>query len=159
MSPIFDEHDSPLKKTVIILGWFLVAVIAIRILLVFITNVLPVLAGLAFWLGPAVWVFWHAQKNSVARPFLWAVLTLFTWVIGLVVYLLVQSGNGKKNVCPSCGLKVEKEYVVCPGCGADLSSLQPTCPYCGKPIQSHWKYCTACGRKLGVAGDLENGKE
>jgi len=159
MSPIFEENDTLVKKVVIVLGWFLVAVIAIQILKFFITDILPAIVGLVVLFGPCVWVFWHAQKNGVARPFLWALLTFFTWAIGLLVYLLVQSGNGKRQICPSCGAKVEKEFVVCPACGADLSTLQPTCPYCAKPVQPNWKYCTACGRKLGMAGDLENGQE
>jgi len=147
MSPVFTEDDSPLKKTVMVMFWIFCAAVALLI-------AKAVLAGLAalipaiVWVGPALWVYWHAQKHDVARPFLWALLTLLTWVIGLVVYLIVHSDDGTFALCPTCGSRVKREYQKCPQCGNALTVARAKCPSCGRRLEPSWEFCARCGASI-----------
>ena len=145
MSPIFDEHDSPVKKTAIVLFWIVAAVVILKIASLVLSGVVALLPFVVLF-TPAVWVYWHAQKRGEARPLLWALLTLFTWLIGLVIYLIVHPENGIQ--CPSCGAKVERNFATCPSCGADLRSQIWNCRHCGKSVKTGWIYCAHCGREL-----------
>ena len=48
------------------------------------------LIGLAISIGLTVFVYTDAKKRGMANPILWAVLTFFTGLIGLVIYLIVR---------------------------------------------------------------------
>lgn len=144
MSPVFNENDSPLKKTVMVLFWILCGAIALKVLAV-VLNSLGGLIAAAVWFGPAIWVYWHAQSRDVPRPFLWALLALFTSVIGLVVYLIVNSDDGSNALCPICGSKVKRDYQKCPHCGNALTPAQGRCASCGRKLEPTWDFCARCG--------------
>ncbi|MCU0611995.1 MAG: zinc ribbon domain-containing protein [Candidatus Eisenbacteria bacterium] len=147
MSPVFDEHDSALKKTIMILFWAFCAMVALALakaLLAGVAAMIPVVV----WVGPAVWVYWNAQKRGVARPFLWALLVLLTWVIGLVVYLLAHSDDDALPLCPACGARVRRDYACCPHCGGDVSDARSRCAACGKRADPTWEFCSRCGARL-----------
>ena len=48
------------------------------------------LIGLAISIGLTIFVYTDAKKRGMSNPILWAVLTFFTGLIGLIVYLLVR---------------------------------------------------------------------
>ena len=55
----------------------------------------------------------HREMNAIG----WAVIAFFTWVVGLVLFLLnIQPIITDVN-CPSCGNRIPKEHVFCPFCG------------------------------------------
>ena len=114
---------------------------------------------LAFWVGM------DANRRGM-NGLLWGLLVLFTFVVGLLVYLIVAqtAGNGGKpepvaggtaaaraadaRACGQCGGKVEAEFRVCPFCGAALASASPACPSCAKPTEAGWKVCPYCSTAL-----------
>lgn len=119
---------------------------------------------LAFWVGM------DANRRGM-NGLLWGLLVLFTFVVGLLVYLIVAQtgGNGVKEqvvaegatsavpatvaragehdarACGQCGGKVEAGFKVCPFCG---SALAAGCPSCAKPIETGWKVCPYCSTAL-----------
>jgi hypothetical protein len=113
---------------------------------------------LAFWVGM------DANRRGM-NGLLWGLLVLFTFVVGLLVYLIVAqtAGNGQKEQlasggatsavpatvagpsCGSCGEQVEAGFRVCPFCGAALAGA---CPSCAKPTEAGWKVCPYCSTAL-----------
>jgi hypothetical protein len=110
---------------------------------------------LAFWVGM------DANRRGM-NGLLWGLLVLFTFVVGLLVYLIVaQTTNGGKGEvvareatsavpatvasCAECGEKVETGFRVCPFCGATLAGV---CPSCSKPTEAGWKVCPYCSTGL-----------
>jgi RNA polymerase subunit RPABC4/transcription elongation factor Spt4 len=113
---------------------------------------------LAFWVGM------DANRRGM-NGLLWGLLVLFTFVVGLLVYLIVAQtgGNGSREqvvaegatsavpatvarrACGQCGGKVEAGFRVCPFCGAALAA---GCPSCAKPVEAGWKVCPYCSTAL-----------
>jgi formate-dependent nitrite reductase membrane component NrfD len=54
--------------------------------------------GLIVPLGLAYWVYKDAEKNKVENPILWAVLTFFFTLVGLLVYLLAIRPEAMKKM-------------------------------------------------------------
>ena len=112
---------------------------------------------LAFWVGT------DANRRGM-NGVLWGLLVLFTFVVGLIVYLIVVQGStspasppspaetvaGARGAiaagsCPQCGGKVESGFQVCPFCGAALGQ---GCPGCSRATRSEWKLCPYCSTRL-----------
>jgi RNA polymerase subunit RPABC4/transcription elongation factor Spt4 len=117
-------------------------------------------------LALAVWVYFDSDRKGGAGV-LWALLVLFTGLIGVVVYLLAspsldqRNGGGGTSAsvvatarpaapppaaarrCASCGGEVENDFKVCPFCGTSLR-----CAQCDKPIQGSWKVCPHCASPI-----------
>ena len=107
-------------------------------------------------LALAVWVFIDAGRKD-QNPVLWAVLVLFTGIVGVVVYLLASPDLIRRNErpghdpiivdpapaaprrCIGCDRETETDFKVCPFCGCPLR-----CNSCDKPLQSGWKVCPNC---------------
>lgn len=49
-------------------------------------------------IGLAVWVYKDAQKNKVDNAALWAILTFFTGLIGILIYLLAIRPDAIKKM-------------------------------------------------------------
>ncbi len=107
-------------------------------------------------IGLAIWVGVDAHRKGL-NGFLWGLLVFFTFIVGLVVYMLVGTslarGNGRAAapapaatpaaVCPACAKPVQREFKVCPYCGVSLR-----CPKCEGPVESGWKVCPSCAEPL-----------
>jgi RNA polymerase subunit RPABC4/transcription elongation factor Spt4 len=122
-------------------------------------------------LALAVWVFFDSDRKGGAGV-LWALLVLFTGLVGVVVYLLASPSLNQRNGgaatsafvdparpaapppaaappppaagrCVSCGGEVESDFKVCPFCGTSLR-----CAQCDKPIQGSWKVCPHCAAPI-----------
>jgi len=93
-------------------------------------------------LSPPVWVYLDARKRRQPAP-LWALFTLFTSLIGLLIYSLVTREAGP--ACPECGERISKRFVVCPYCQTELRG---SCPTCGQTVSLGWHYCPSCSTKL-----------
>lgn len=144
MSPVFNENDSPLKKTVMIMFWIVCGAVALKIVQIVLSSLGGLIAA-AVWIGPAIWVYWHAQSHDVPRPFLWGLLALFTSVVGLVVYLIVHSDDCSLALCPTCGSRVRRDYQKCPHCGTALTVAPGKCASCGRRMEPSWDFCARCG--------------
>jgi len=110
-------------------------------------------------LALAVWVFIDADGKD-QNPVLWAVLVLFTGIVGVVVYLLASPDLVQRAAaaaarpiildppaatrsCIGCGAQTETDFKVCPFCGCSLR-----CPECDNPLQSGWRICPTCATPI-----------
>jgi RNA polymerase subunit RPABC4/transcription elongation factor Spt4 len=99
-------------------------------------------ASLIFlWFLLPTWVYLDAKGRGMDAPVRWAVLTLASLVIGLVVYLILRPESGPREVCQNCGRTTHSEKF-CPYCG--VPAVSEFCPQCGYPIRLEWKYCPNC---------------
>lgn len=110
----------------------------------------------------AAWVAVDAHRRGMSG-FLWGILVFFTFIIGLIVYLIVTRAGPSPvpafpvsptapppahsgTTCSQCQAPVQPEFRVCPFCG---HSLRAGCPKCGGPVASDWKVCPHCAGPLG----------
>ena len=96
----------------------------------------PVLIG--------VYVYRDALDRGMNAVGWTAVAVLAPAFTGLIIYLLVRSGNVPLK-CPGCNARVRESFVLCPCCGA---KLRYTCSGCGRPVEAEWKLCPNCGRPV-----------
>jgi hypothetical protein len=122
----------------IILG----ALLALNLLL----HALPILMMVAILLGPPIWVYLDGTKRGLERASLWALLVLFSNVVGLVVYLIARP-DAELCRCARCGANMRPEWRVCAACGAEADP-SPICPSCAAPVESGWRYCPLCKGEL-----------
>lgn len=47
----------------------------------------------------------------------WGMLTFFTWVMGLILFLLFAKPKADEVTCAACGEKIPRVHVYCPFCG------------------------------------------
>lgn len=92
------------------------------------------------------WVYIDAQQRDVKNPIIWALLTLFSLVFGLIIYLIIRPSKLKLLQCPDCARELNGVKGFCPYCGLDLSHT--LCSQCQYPIQSDWSYCPSCRAEL-----------
>ena len=117
----------------------------------------------------AVWVGVDAQRRGL-NGLLWGLLVLFTFIVGLLVYLIVATSMSRNHgassfplsagltappatapaapaaaaaSCPSCSAAIEPSFKVCPYCGTALR-----CANCDLQVQAGWKLCPHCGTTL-----------
>lgn len=109
------------------------------------------LALLILWIFVIIWVYRDAERRGM-NGILWALLVFIGNLIGLLIYLIVRSGNlpreqivQKTVKCPSCQKEVAETHLFCPHCGNRLRSV---CPKCQKPVEKDWQVCPHCGEKL-----------
>ena len=74
------------------------------------------LVALAIQLAIAFWVYKDAKARGMDNAVLLTVLTVFTGLIGLLIYLLMRP-KGNLVPCPSCGGKRMEGSAKCPHCG------------------------------------------
>lgn len=106
---------------------------------------------LAVFLGPPLWVYQDAEKRSMRRPLLWAVLALLAPAMGAVIYLLVRPERSEVTHCGGCGKLLHPQYSACPYCGTAHSSSRRACPACQSEIQEGWAFCPYCRLELAQA--------
>lgn len=111
-----------------------------RILIATIAAVLILLLMLYLVLV-ALWVYQDARKSRV-NAMLWGILTLFTNLAGLFVYLIYKQNN---QICTECSTLQNKGNAFCVHCGAKINK---TCGNCNSIVSSHDRYCHKCGEDL-----------
>lgn len=113
-----------------------IALIIIGIIGIFMLCI-PVVIG--------IFVYTDAKKLGL-NEWLWTLVAIFVPnLLGVIIYLVVRSGEKKKLNCVKCGTIVEKDYSICPACG---HPLKEKCNSCGKPIETTWKVCPYCASQL-----------
>ncbi|MGE5474377.1 MAG: zinc ribbon domain-containing protein [Ignavibacteriales bacterium] len=106
----------------------------------FISHQILRLLILIFWVLLAVWVYEDSKKRGLQQIF-WGIVTLFTGLAGLIIYLLVRH---RLHFCNECKVKVDEQSSFCQECG---SILKTKCSECGSMMNLNWNYCTTCGKK------------
>lgn len=94
-----------------------------------------------YWIIVSLMVYQNALKVKL-NAYFWGIITLFTNVIGLVIYLIYKSN---RVTCPTCYKSNEKESIYCVNCGKKVNK---TCKKCGAVISYKDKYCKSCGEKI-----------
>lgn len=51
---------------------------------------LVAVVGFVIWLGISYWVYKDASKRNMDSPILWAAVTFFIGIFGVVIYVLVR---------------------------------------------------------------------
>ena len=123
------------------------AILAVVLGVILISHALGAAVILA-WLGLPVWVYYDARSRGMDKPLLWAVLVLFSFFIGLLVYLIVRPEKVAGNICPECKRIIKPSFAMCPYCGHNLRSSSAVCPSCGREIDAQWKYCPYCRQSI-----------
>lgn len=89
----------------------------------------------------ALWVYQNARKSRLSAP-IWGIITLFTNIAGVLVYLIYKHING---ICGFCGAVQSRGNVFCTECGKRIAN---TCDKCGHYLKPSDKFCPKCGHKL-----------
>lgn len=97
--------------------------------------------GLYIW--QAVWVAMDSRKKGEEYWWLWTIVALMTFPVGVIVYALVTKSNTGR--CNNCGKEVPSNINSCPYCGETCGQI---CSICGQKVQSGWKYCPNCTTAL-----------
>ncbi|MDQ6912770.1 MAG: hypothetical protein M3119_02740 [Verrucomicrobiota bacterium] len=70
----------------------------------------------AIWIALAVWVYKDAKSRGMDNAMLLTIVTVFTGVLGLIIYLLMRP-KGNLVLCPHCQKKRVEGSAKCPHCG------------------------------------------
>lgn len=97
--------------------------------------------GLYIW--QAVWVALDSRQKGEEYWWLWTIVALFTFPVGVIVYALVTKSNTDR--CNNCGKEVPSNINSCPYCGETCGQI---CINCGQKVQSGWKFCPNCTTAL-----------
>jgi len=123
----------------------------------------------------AVWVGVDAERRGM-NGWLWGLLVLFTFIVGLLVYLIVGQSMSPRpagttfaraaspfvTTAPRAATAptpppAEHASGTCPGCRADVLPDYKVCPHCGsslrcrecnEPLRGGWKLCPQCGTQI-----------
>lgn len=94
-----------------------------------------------YWVLIALWVYQNAQKSKI-NAVLWGIITLFTNLAGLFIYLIYKQNN---QICFKCGAVQNKGNIYCTYCGTKLSR---TCKKCSAIISEGDSFCNHCGSRI-----------
>jgi RNA polymerase subunit RPABC4/transcription elongation factor Spt4 len=117
----------------------------------------------AFSISLVVWTFRdiRARTHDVFFQLLSVVLVLVFNVLGLFLYLILRPKETlaeryernlaeeallqdieERLVCPTCGIRVEDDYLFCPAC---QTQLKLECEVCARLNHLTWEICPYCG--------------
>jgi hypothetical protein len=104
-------------------------------------------ASLVFlWFLLPSWVYIDARQRDVKNAYRWALLTVVSFGVAWLIYLMVRPATLKSFHCPQCEKELNGTKAFCPYCGFDLSHV--FCPQCQYPVQSEWQFCPSCRTDL-----------
>jgi len=106
-------------------------------------------------LTSGILVYFDARVVNMHRPFLWGLVSLISFPIGLLIYLIVRPGAPKIVSCHHCGKKVKETFAICPYCGAELLYSKPRCPKCEREVEKDWIFCPYCQTMLQKATEKQ----
>ena len=107
-----------------------------------ITASIIMLLFMIYWIIVALWVYQNARKSKLSAP-VWGIITLFTNIAGVLVYLIYKHING---ICGFCGAVQSRGNAFCTECGKKIGI---TCTECGHVLKPSDNYCPKCGHKKG----------
>lgn len=104
-------------------------------------GALATLFFMLYWVLLALWVCQNARKSKL-NAVLWGVITLFTNLAGLFIYLVYKQNN---QSCLKCGAIQNKGNIYCIYCGTKISE---TCKGCNAIISKGDIFCHHCGKNI-----------
>jgi len=102
---------------------------------------LAMLFFMVYWVLIALYVYVDATRSKL-RGAAWGILTLFTNLAGLLVYLIYRQSGSR---CPACRVLQLRGNPYCTSCGEKLYAV---CGHCGQRTGRRDIYCGACGQKI-----------
>ncbi|MBE6081160.1 zinc ribbon domain-containing protein [Acidilutibacter cellobiosedens] len=106
-----------------------------------IVAVLAILFFMLYWVLLAFWVYAQALKSKLNSA-MWGIITLFTNLAGLFVFLIYRQGH---QTCYKCGALQNKSNLYCTFCGTRLGFV---CKKCNTIVSEKDNYCKNCGSVL-----------
>ena len=106
-----------------------------------ISACIAMLLFMLYWIIVALWVYQNAFKSRLYAP-VWGIITLFTNIGGVLIYIIYKNING---VCAFCGTVQSKTNLFCVHCGKKIGI---SCTECGHTIRTCDNYCPKCGHKV-----------
>lgn len=106
-----------------------------------IVGALATLFLMLYWVLLALWVYQNARKSKINAE-LWGIITLFTNLAGLFIYLIYKQNN---QTCFKCGAIQNKSNIYCTYCGAEVNE---TCNRCSSIVGEGDSFCNHCGNKI-----------
>lgn len=77
-----------------------------------------------------------------SNAYFWGILTLFTNIIGVIIYLIYKN---RRIICNKCNVINNKNNIYCINCG---NKINECCKKCHSIINKKDKYCKNCGQKI-----------
>ena len=93
---------------------------------------------MVYWILIALWIYQNAKKSNLAAA-AWGILTLFTNLAGVLIYVIYKYTNA---ICAKCGTVQSKKNTFCAHCGHKIGI---SCPHCGEILSPNDNYCPKCG--------------
>lgn len=93
-----------------------------------------------YWIIVALWVYQNAARSRLSAP-VWGIITLFTNIAGVIVYIAFKHIN---SICSFCGAVQARGNTFCTVCGRKIGT---TCEQCGHNLRPSDKFCPECGHK------------
>lgn len=110
----------------------------------FISAIFPIIFIFLFiYLGQAFWIYLDGKRRGEQYIWLWSILSLISFPVPLIIYLIINYSGKKK--CKNCGKGLDLHHKNCPYCGESLSEK---CVTCGRVIEKDWNFCPNCNSKL-----------
>lgn len=106
-----------------------------------IVGAIATLFFMLYWVLLALWVYQNARKAKI-NAVLWGIITLFTNLAGLFIYLIYKQNN---QICFKCGAVQNKSNIYCTYCGIKISK---TCKNCSAIIIEGDNFCNQCGKEI-----------
>ncbi|MDP4117844.1 MAG: zinc ribbon domain-containing protein [Bacillota bacterium] len=102
---------------------------------------LATLLFMLYWVLLALWVYAQALKSR-QNAAVWGLITLFTNLAGLFVFLIYKQGH---QACYKCGALQNRSNIYCTFCGTKIGFV---CKKCNMPVSENDSYCKNCGNAL-----------
>ncbi len=117
----------------------------------------------SLWLGMVLWTFRdiRSRTRDIVVQLAATLMVAVTTVPGLILYFLIRPRETlveayehaleqeallqaieEPEVCPSCGGKVQRDFLYCPYCHTQLRKV---CVVCGRVLELEWNLCPYCG--------------
>ena len=100
-----------------------------------------ILFFMLYWIITSLIVYQNAKITKL-NPYFWGILTLFTNIIGVCIYLIYINN---KVICKKCHTSNNKNNIYCTYCGNKINNC---CKKCHIIINRDDKYCKSCGEKI-----------
>ena len=100
-----------------------------------------VLLFMLYWIITSLIVYQNAKITKL-NPYFWGIVTLFTNIIGVGIYLIYIKN---RVVCKKCNTSNHKDNIHCVNCGSKINNC---CKKCHTIINKNDKYCKSCGEKI-----------
>lgn len=102
---------------------------------------LAILLVMIYWIITVFIIYQNAYKSKLNYN-IWSIITLFTNVLGVIIYIIYKYN---RITCNKCNTSNTSDSLYCRNCGAKINK---SCKKCHNIILPNDKYCKSCGEKI-----------